>query len=112
MAFGFPAHHELDVQVPFAIYDDWIVAVCQRLGWSFGGRLAGGPLGIQWAVTSSVSLASWGEQLRVIPTGPNTLRIESKCQMPTQCFDWGRNEKNCREFARVLHELLATAQPR
>lgn len=112
MAFGFPAHHELDVAIPVALYDDWIAAVCARLGWSVPGRVAGGPLGFQWAATSAMSLWSWGEQVRIVPVGPNALRVESKCQMPTQCFDWGRNQKNCNEFARVLGEMLAAARPR
>jgi hypothetical protein len=41
---------------------------------------------------------SWGEFIRVKIDPDGTVRIESKCRLPTQCFDWGKNQRNVDTF--------------
>lgn len=49
--------------------------------------------------STSFNLRSSGESIEVDVLSPSSLRITSKCAMPTQCFDWGKNRKNVEEFA-------------
>jgi len=37
---------------------------------------------------------SWGERIEIQFIGPSTLRVSSKCVLPFQLYDWGKNRRN------------------
>ena len=44
-------------------------------------------------VKSKANLWSWGEKIEIKLIG-NSINITSKCALPTQIFDWGKNKQN------------------
>lgn len=59
---------------------------------------------------TSFNLRSRGEAIEIEILSPSSLRITSKCAMPTQCFDWGKNRKNVEEFARYFETNATIAE--
>lgn len=61
-------------------------------------------LGLRWrggfsgkdALTVKVPIndCSWGERIEVEFVDPHTVRVGSKCVMPFQLYDWGKNKRN------------------
>lgn len=108
MAFGFPAYHQEDITFPFPVTHDWMVYACQVAGLGVP-RWGHGAMGGMWHVSPGVSLMSWGETMTIAPLAPNILRVRSECGMPTQCIDWGKNEKNVRKLVQVLWAAVQQA---
>jgi len=55
------------------------------------------------------SWISWGEQysISIIESKDNSqVYFSSKCKLPTQIIDWGKNRKNAILFYKTLDELL------
>ena len=48
------------------------------------------------------NLRSCGENLSVSVNTPGMVQITSKCVLPTQIIDWGKNKKNCNMFMKAL----------
>ena len=98
MTFGFPAHfadsrpsqlqHEELVRLVRAALDE--------LGWryEFASRSE------VRASTSSVPVLGEVLKIEILPDG--VVVVESKCGLPTQCFDWGNNKRNVRRFIAQL----------
>ena len=101
MAFGFPAYHEETITLPLAVTHDWIAHACHAAGFSRPFYSADASAAV-WRCSSSVSLASWGEEVAITWLAPNAIRIRSQCSMPTQCVDWGRNARNVQTLVRTL----------
>ncbi|MBM3200611.1 zinc ribbon domain-containing protein [Candidatus Woesearchaeota archaeon] len=56
-----------------------------------------------------VSFGSWGENYTVsVIKEDNGVRVffNSKCAMPTQVIDWGKNKENSEQFYKVLDRLI------
>ena len=97
MAFGFPAYHEEALTLPGWLTHDHVMYACRAAGL---GNVVWG-MGV-WRASGSVSFTSWGEEVTLTPLAPNVVRIRSQGTMPTQCFDWGKNESNVRRIASAL----------
>lgn len=71
--------------------EEVILAVLDGLGLKWLGELSE-----RDAMTIRVPIndCSWGEKIEVQFVGSNTLRISSKCILPLQLYDWGKNRKN------------------
>src|SRR5262245_60026145 len=103
MAFGFPAYAE-----EVARYDcdrdelmDAVERALDDLGWR--GRPAG-----PWrlSVGLGISFWSWGETMTVEVRKDSSVRVRSECAFPTQCFDWGKNQRNVNKFLGALDDAL------
>lgn len=103
MAIGFPAYHQEDFQIPPNLPPAVIWQALQHMGWSGSGT----PDGMVFRVSASLSFGSWGESITVTRVAADRLTVRSECTMPTQVFDWGRNEGNVKKF---LATLVAIAQ--
>ncbi len=103
MSFGFPAYHEENVTLPGPVTHDWIAYGCAQAGFS---RPFYSTHGAVWRCSSSISLASWGEEIAITWLAPNALHVRSQCGMPTQCVDWGRNASNVRKFVTTLQNAM------
>lgn len=44
------------------------------------------------------NFSSWGEKFVVLITPDGAMEVCSKCILFTQCFDWGKNERNVYQF--------------
>jgi hypothetical protein len=95
MTFGFPAYHTQHFTPPNPNYDVRILVrqTLDVLNW----RLREDTHGYVVASTG-VNLLSWGERIIVEFHPDNSCSVTSKCSLPTQCFDWGKNASNVRKF--------------
>ena len=63
------------------------------------------------AGTAGVSVASWGERIQVwvTPGSPETIvTVESRCKLPMQLVDWGRNRRNVNRLLKAANVLLSS----
>ena len=100
MSFGFPAYftqlYTHDSDAPEGLRPA-VRAALGRLKWHVREEHEN-----QLVASTSVSLQSWGERilLNFLPDG--SLSVTSKCSLPTQCFDWGKNKANVHKFIEQL----------
>jgi hypothetical protein len=95
MAFGFPASHT-ERYSPGTATPDLRRAVRETfiaLSWSVREET---PDGI--VASTSADLRSWGEKVFVDFPPDDAISVTSKCALPTQCLDWGKNKANVRKF--------------
>ncbi|MCA9068374.1 MAG: hypothetical protein KDA84_05600 [Planctomycetaceae bacterium] len=103
MAFGFPAYHT-ERYSPGPMAGDLMDAVYESLR------------ALRWSIredyddeiiaSTNVSLLSWGEKVEIRLSGRHSLSITSKCVLPTQCFDWGKNRANVNKFLDELESRI------
>ncbi len=91
MAFAFPAYHT-EIVTGLSRENDLrelVLVALERLAW---------PVRKASANTISASVGfnfwSWREKITVQMLRDGSLSITSRCGLPTQCFDWGKNEQN------------------
>jgi len=92
MAFGFPAYHTERYSTDTRKSADLRVAVRETL------------TALSWSVreeshdrviaSTSMNIRSWGEKLLISFLPDNSVSVISKCALPTQCLDWGKNKAN------------------
>lgn len=90
---------------------DYVVDKMRRIGsaklnFTFQSEHPDGYGGCWFAICHSVSMTSWGENIKVSlhPIDFNTTDIEinSECALPTQIVDWGKNKKNIEAIFKYL----------
>lgn len=100
MSFGFPAHCNTQLSLPAAKHDDVHARVQHALA-SLRWRIKqDDPARI--VAAAGVSLWSWGETVSIDVLPDHTLAITSKCVLPTQCLDWGKNRRNVEQLVAKL----------
>ena len=99
MAFGFPAYHRESITLCPTRGDAYaqVLGALRSLSWPIRQESAQ-----QILASTGMGLRSWGEQIVIELLPDNGLTITSKCALPTQCFDWGKNRAN---VCRLLAEL-------
>jgi hypothetical protein len=103
MSFGFPAYHTESFTATHPNVDlrGAVRETLLALGWKAREEDASSitaAVGINWR--------SWGERVAVTFLPDRRLSVTSRCALPTQCLDWGRNETNVLRF---LNELRRRA---
>lgn len=99
MAFGFPAYHtesyksDKDNIDLFEKIKEGIIS----LGWKINSQTSNKIIG-----STSISLMSWGETLEIVKTDENLCTITSKCSLPIQCVDYGKNKSNVMKLISIL----------
>ena len=95
MAFGFPAFHTEHYVARFANPDLRRAAreTLAALSWSLREETYDSIVG-----STSINLLSWGEKVFITFLPGNAISVTSKCAMPTQCIDWGKNRSNVVKF--------------
>src|SRR5262249_35999652 len=58
------------------------------------------------SVGLGISFWSWGETMTVEVRKDSSVRVRSECAFPTQCFDWGKNQRNVNKFLGALDDAL------
>ncbi len=95
MAFGFPAYHT-EHYSPSASTTDIQNAVRQTLSmlnWPIREERSESII-----ASTSMNLRSWGEKVLINVLKDNSISVTSKCALPTQCLDWGKNKANVTKF--------------
>lgn len=97
MTFGFPARfaRSSSSQLQYDELVGLIKTALNELGWSyeFASRSE------LRARTSPVRIFGEVLKIEILPDG---IDIESRCGLPTQCFDWGANKRNVQRFIAKL----------
>jgi len=96
MAFGFPAYHTERYSMDTSKSADLRVAVRETLtalSWSVREESHD-----QIIASTSMNIRSWGEKLLISFLPDKSVSVTSKCGLPTQCFDWGKNKANVGRF--------------
>ena len=99
MAFGFPAYHTESYSAG-AKTVDWQQAVkgtLYALSWSIREETHDRIIG-----STSMNIRSWGEKVFIDILPDNSITVTSKCALPTQCVDWGKNKDNVVRFMAEL----------
>src|SRR5258708_1935959 len=94
MSFGFPAYHRQEVAHSLDLEEAKSRAkhAANTLRWRFLKEEDEDlvfRVGINWR--------SWGEKVRM-SFRPGRVLLHSEC-LRIQCFDWGKNRRNCKEIA-------------
>ena len=55
-----------------------------------------------------INQSSWGEEIEIRFVNDNTLCVTSKCVLPLQIFDSGKNKKNVQSIIGKIGEILST----
>jgi hypothetical protein len=87
-----------------------VARALSALGWAAYGNWSGR----RFVAEVGVSFWSWGEEIRVRIDTDGTVSVESACRLPTQCFDWGKNQRNVDAFLELVDEKsrqIATTGP-
>jgi hypothetical protein len=106
MAIAFPAYHTERYTLPDDKLDphELVVEALAELGWKVTTEDED-----EIRATTSVNLWSWGERVTITFGRNGRLTVTSKCALPTQCFDWGKNRSNVIAFLKQLERLLDPA---
>ena len=56
--------------------------------------------------SSSLSLLFWGERVIITFLSDDSIAVTSKCALPVQCFDWGKNKANIKKFIAAFDERV------
>ena len=99
MAFGFPAHYTESYSADGSLTDlrAAVKKALDSLSWFMEEETT------ERILTSTrVNIRSWGEKVFINFLSDNYISVTSKCALPTQCFDWGKNKANVRKFMAEL----------
>ena len=94
MTFAFPAFHERVLERDHTL--ESIEAAMRRSGWKSIQQTANG---VRCAV--SFNVWSFGETIEVTREAARTV-LRSSCVLPTQCLDWGKNQRNITKLVDAL----------
>ena len=99
---GFPAYHEETFlvrprQVPLR---DAVLAAFRSLSWGLQSASAD-----CLVCATGMNVWSWGESVRVTVYSDGHVTALSKCVLPLQLMDWGKNYENIQSLKRVLSQM-------
>ena len=99
MYFGFPASSSRTerFEADSTIMRQLVSEAFARAGWRY-------EVESQWTLIAKIPMGIWsyGERLTVSIHQDGRLEMKSKCVVPIQIFDWGKNERNIDKFFRNL----------
>ena len=102
MAFGFPAHHTERYSSSTPETADLRKAVGETLNvlsWSLKEETHD-----RIIASTGLNVRSWGERVQINFSPDNSISVTSKCALPTQCLDWGKNKANVMKFMAEIRE--------
>lgn len=106
MAFGFPAYHTERYVFPETRLDPYelVVEAIQNLQWKLRSES-------DTEIRASVGFNFWsfGERITIRFDTPDEVTVTSKCVLPTQCNDWGKNRSNVFAFLSRVERLIEEA---
>ena len=101
MAFGFPAYHTEYYSRADPVPDirNAVRETLDALSWSLRDETHD-----RIIASTSMDLRSLGERVFIDFLPDNSISVTSRCCMPTQCVNWGKNRTNIRRFMAELEK--------
>ncbi len=96
MSFGFPAYftqHLSREGAPAETLRSAARDALDALGWHVREERAD-----QIVASTSLNIRSWGERVILSFPSDGSISVTSRCALPTQCVDWGKNKSNVQRF--------------
>jgi hypothetical protein len=103
MTFGFPAYHAAAQRVDRPRRD--VLRAARAALHDLGWRWMDSDRGVFMAAVG-VNFWSCGEQVTVVVADDGEVLVRSQCNLPTQCFDWGKNRRNVNRFLDAIERVL------
>lgn len=100
VTFAFPAYHTERYSAGTGRSSDLragVHAALQALAWGIEVEESA-----RIVASSNLNVYTWGERISVDFLPDDSVSITSKCALPTQCFDWGKNKAN---VVRLMTEI-------
>lgn len=99
MAFGFPAYHTESYSAGGSLTESRVAVkkALDSLSWPIREETT-----MSILASTSVNVRSWSEKVLISFLPDGTFSVTSKCCLPTQCLDWGKNKANVRRFMAVV----------
>lgn len=105
MSFGFPAYHKetivLEQNLEFDAVFQALKSTITALSWTLAHTTED-----KIYAKAKINWLSWGEDISIRIAQDKSIVIESKCILPTQCIDLGKNKKNVEKFKAQLKTFL------
>jgi len=91
MSFGFPAYHteKYSPKIKDENIRETVRKTLEDISWTIREETANKIL-----ASTSMNMRSWGEKIHINFLTDGSISVTSKCALPTQCVDWGKNKKN------------------
>lgn len=103
MAFGFPAYHTERYSSKAATAEElqhMVKDALRTLSWPVKSEC-----GNRIQASSSIGFKSWGEAIDIELLPDKAIVVTSKCILPTQCIDWGKNKVNVSRFLSEIEKI-------
>lgn len=104
MSFGFPANFTQRYSRSGTTAEGLRCAArdaLETLGWHVREEHAD-----RIVASTSLNVRSWGERVLLSFPSDDSISVTSKCSLPTQCFDWGKNKSNVEWFVEELERHI------
>ena len=104
MTFGFPAYYTEQYSAETDNSADLRAAVkgsLNALSWFIREEKND-----QIIAATGVNIWSWGEKILIDFLSDNSILITSKCALPVQCLDWGKNKANVGRFMAEIRKYF------
>ena len=108
MTFGFPAYHTETYRFGEDVSDvrNLAIRALDSLAWPLLTQTDS-----RLEAKTGVSLLSFGEKITIDFLSDYEISVTSKCSIPTQCFDWGKNRSNVSQLLSQCHWVMAIGPP-
>ena len=107
MAIGFPAYHIQRLNLRDTNLRVSVSAALEQTGWTV---LETTKHSIRAKI--GINLLTFGETIRITFIDDKTIEIHSKCRLPTQIFDWGKNKRNVNTLVNLIEGRCRSYNPK
>lgn len=102
MSFGFPAYFTESRTLPrlYGELPSIVASALNNLGWYYEAVSEN-----SFRARVNAGLASFGENVLITILPGGVVMVNSKCDFPFQCLDWGKNKQNVKAFFSQLENI-------
>lgn len=103
MSLGFPAYHTERYAARDTTFDlrNAVKETLNALSWPLTESTSDA-----FIASTNMNARSCGEKVVISFLLENSVSVTSKCAMPTQCLDWGKNKANVDKFMMELRNRV------
>ena len=95
------AQYEVKIPMPPLKIRTLLRDAFKNLGWEYLGEIDGR----KWNAHVGWNWRSWGERVTVEVDGVERLVLRSRCNLKTQCIDWGKNRRNIHRLRSIIESF-------
>mgnify|MGYP001219223479 FL=1 len=107
MAIGFPAYHIQRLNLRDTNLRVSVSAALEQTGWTVLETT-------KHSIRAKIGINLWtfGETIQITFIDDKTIEIHSKCRLPTQIFDWGKNKRNVNTLVNLIEGRCRSYNPK